>query len=301
MPNFWKIRGLLNYALLPLGWLYFLLSGAFQLLIVTNRVNIKVICVGNIISGGGGKTPVVQALAKKYKKPAIILRGYKGRLSGPKPVQVDLTRHSPQDVGDEAILHAKIAPTYICTNRFKAAQLAESDGAKIIIMDDGLQNPTLFKDEKILVFEDEFFIGNGYPIPAGPLREPFNQAIELADKIFILSYNGKKSKAQYIKGSIFLEAKIKIPTKLKANKAIVFTAIANPDKFRKSLGSKKISISQEFIFPDHHSFTNSEIEAAITIANNIGLKILTTSKDFVKIPKKFQSSFIEIPLVITFK
>lgn len=297
--NFWSKKGLLNYLLLPISLLYYL---AFKIrfnLTPQRKINAKVICVGNIVVGGGGKTPVVQEIAKRNKKCAIVLRGYKGKLSKRnKPVKVDLEEHSARDVGEEALLHAKVAPTYICANRYLAAKLAEENGAKTIILDDGLQNNTLYKDEIFLVFDHDFWIGNGMLFPSGPLREKLDNISYNVNKIFIIKYSGSSRKLK-IDNADYINAELEDYKKFQKSEAIIFCGLANPNKFISSLRKYKVKIKKKFLYPDHHFFTKNEIEKAVKYSEKYKYKILTTSKDYVKIPKEFQKYFIEVKLKIS--
>jgi len=303
MHRFWAQKGFLNYLLVPMAHLYSLFSMFFFQIQSPKSVNAKVICVGNIVVGGGGKTPIVQSLIKKHSKTskvAVILRGYKGALSSNIPIKVDAKKHTPHEVGEEALMHAQLALTYICTNRYNAAKLAEKDGATVIIMDDGLQNNTLKKDINYLVFDGDYFMGNEMLLPAGPLRSSLASIINVIDEIFIINYGAKKIIRNFPSNitPIYLDAKITNSKDIKNTQAIIFCGIANPAKFLLSLRNLNVQIEHKFFFPDHHIFSDTEISKAVKLSKKLKCKILTTSKDYIKIPGQFRSNFVEVKLEI---
>lgn len=282
---------LVSYLLFPVSLVYSALFIGKYYLSRPKKVNAKVICVGNVIVGGAGKTPVVQHLIKENKNCAIILRGYRGRLSGRKVIKVDPKKHTHSQVGDEALLHAKHAPTYICKNRYKAAKAACKDGAEIIIMDDGFQNFTLKKDYSILVFDTEYGLGNGMMLPSGRMREPLFFARRRADELVLLSYDGNFKKPFE---DDFTEYNVEVINKQEVygKSFIAMCGIANPSKFFKSLTESSVKILKKLIFVDHHSYSIKEIEDIIKLAKELDVKIVTTAKDIIKIPHKYRKSFV---------
>ena len=186
-PAFWKTKNLLSDLMLPLSWVY-AQAGQFRLkLHKPQKVNAGVICVGNLTAGGSGKTPVAIELANMLidygKTPFFVSRGYGGKLKG---VIVDEKKHLASDVGDEPLLLARAAKVSINPNRFSAAQKAVENGADVIIMDDGFQNPYLAKDLSFLVFDGNVGVGNARVIPAGALRESLKTGLPRADAAIII-------------------------------------------------------------------------------------------------------------------
>lgn len=297
MIKFWQHKGLLNYLLLPLSLIYFLGSWLKFNLTSPKKVNAKVICVGNVIAGGAGKTPLAIALGKmlktRKKRIAYVLRGYKGSLSSDIPVRVD-ANHRAAQVGDEALLLYKIAPTYIAINRYNAAKLAVQDGAEVIIMDDGLQNNTLKKDISILVIDGRQGLGNNLVIPAGPLREPLSAILKKSDLIFFYNKKLPINFTQVYQGRLGVES-----NHLKSKKYVALCAIGNPDKFFITLKEIGVNIAGKFVFPDHHNFSQSEIAAVIECAKSNRCQIITTSKDFVRLPNTIDKKLFEILEVST--
>jgi len=298
--DFWKNIGLLNLVLLPFTIFYLIIFSLRLAKAKPAKVNAHVICVGNITAGGSGKTPFCLALGKHYiergNKVAFISRGYKGQLSNKdKPVKVT-SKHTFLDVGDEPLLLSQTAPTYICPNRYLAASMAVEEGAEVIIMDDGLQNFTLHQDEKIVVFDSEFFIGNGLLLPAGPLREPLNSMLDRCDSIVVVGDEVPKK----IDGRdvMLYNPKIVNPEIVANTKFVLMSSIGNPNKFLKSAESLNIDNVKHFRFADHHIYTHKDLKRVIEFAKSKQCKVLTTSKDFVKIPDELKGNFEVLEIAI---
>ena len=172
-PEFWARRGLISSLLQPLAWVYAQGAAARQHFARPWQAPVPVICVGNLVAGGAGKTPVALSLARRLQargRPVHILsRGYGGSLAG--PVAVDPVRHSAAEVGDEPLLLAAAARCWVARDRVAGAQTAIAAGAKLLLLDDGLQNPRLAKTLSLLVVDGGYGFGNRRVLPAGPLRE----------------------------------------------------------------------------------------------------------------------------------
>jgi len=260
-PKFWNTKNVASYTLKPLSWLYGAGASVRQVTTKPYHAKIPVVCVGNIVVGGAGKTPVVISLAeyfkKKKKKVHILSRGYGGKLDG---VKVDLKKHTAKDVGDEPLLLAKVAPTWIYADRAKGAQAIEKTGADLILMDDGFQNSSLHKDLSLIVFDGEYGIGNGAVMPAGPLREPLQKGLKRADGVVIVG----KSSLSFQNGTPVMKASITpTSTSLKGKKVIAFAGIGRPEKFFDTLKGIGAKIIKSYSFADHHPFTDKEIKKMI--------------------------------------
>lgn len=182
-PAFWRNSpGLASLLLGPLAHLYGAVAAA-RLRRTGERLPCPVICIGNVTLGGAGKTPTAIAVASLLvelgRRPAFLTRGYGGSLRG--PVLVDPSRHGPAEMGDEALILARHAPTVVARDRPAGARLCLENGADVVVMDDGMQNPSLVKDLTIAVFDGEARIGNGRVFPAGPLRAPLAAQMALVD------------------------------------------------------------------------------------------------------------------------
>lgn len=298
-PKYWQSNSLLSKILSPIGKIYGYITQLRLQLHKSPKVEIPVICIGNITAGGTGKTPVSISIAKMLATemfhPFFVTRGYGGKLQN---ILVNNKKHSAKEVGDEPLLLSKQAPVIVNPNRYEGAKLAIKEGADIIIMDDGFQNPSLNKDLSFLVFDGNYGIGNGKIIPAGPLRETFENGIKRADALIILGkdkYNlAKKSKLPTFFGHIE-----PLQTYINNQNIIAFAGIGHPQKFYHTLGTQGFNIIETIDFPDHHFYTKKELENIIQKGKQLNAEIYTTSKDYVKIPNSLQKEFnvLEIAIV----
>jgi len=291
-PKFWKKRSALSLALMPLSVLYSIASFLRPFLTSRYRASATIICVGNVTVGGAGKTPIVLAITEllsiKGMKVAIASRGYKGDIK--QPTLVDKNKHTVNSVGDEPLMLTRIAPTYIAAKRPLAISMAEKSGANIIIMDDGMQNPTVAKDLTLLVIDGKYGIGNSLIMPAGPLREGISNGVKRADAVILIGADETgilQHKALQTKPSIpTIRAKLvpcgEIPDKTRPY--LAFAGIGNPDKFFSTLAASGYNVIGEVPFPDHYNYTDADINTLINKAENLGAELITTQKDEVRLP-----------------
>ena len=299
-PNHWQNNNVLSRLLMPFGWIYFQLSLWRHKIARSVDIGVPVICVGNIVAGGAGKTPTVMYLGKllsKRLKVAFLTRGYGGAFSG--PIKVNPHKHTFQDVGDEALLLSKIAPTWVSQNRLDGGLAAKLDGAQIILMDDGFQNPTIGKTFSILVFDGPYGLGNNQLIPSGPLRETLGRGMSRADAVVIIGedLHDLQSKIPENIPLFSVTTSPIIPKKLKVAKSVIgFAGIGRPRKFLETLKTLNVEIQDFVPFPDHHKFRNSEIEDLIRRASETGAQLVTTTKDFVRLPPNTKNSIIAMDI-----
>ena len=283
-PKYWQSNSLISKLLQPVGWIYGALTQLRLKIYQTPKASVPVVCVGNITAGGTGKTPVAISLAKILETemfhPFFVTRGYGGKLQN---VVVNLKKHSAQEVGDEPLLLAKQAPVVVNANRYEGAKLAIKEGADIIIMDDGFQNPSLHKDLSFLVFDGNYGIGNGKIIPAGPLRETLSDGIKRADALIILG-SDKHHLAERTKLPVFFAHTEPMQTTISHQRIVAFAGIGHPQKFYHTLSMQGFEVVKTIDFPDHHFYGKDELENIIKIAQQLNAEIYTTGKDFVKIP-----------------
>lgn len=290
-PKFWKVKSLLAFLLLPFALLYWLVSVVRSVVTKKYHAKIPVICVGNVTVGGAGKTPVVLAITEllvaKGKKVAIASRGYKGDIKI--PTQVDKARHTVNSVGDEPLMLAKIAPTYISAKRPLAIKMAEKNRADVVIMDDGLQNYTVAKDISFLVIDGKYGLGNGFIMPAGPLREGIASGISKVDAVIVVGSDDtgilKHPALSFKAAPPIIIASLKPHGKLpdKNKKYLAFAGIGNPDKFFATLEENGYNVAERIVFADHYTYTNSDINNLIHKAEEIGAELITTEKDEVRL------------------
>jgi tetraacyldisaccharide 4'-kinase len=288
-PDFWWRRASsAGVALAPLGMLYGTVV-ARRMLRTGKRVGVPVICVGNLVMGGAGKTPTALEIASICRKlgmrPGFLTRGYRGRERG--PTVVSLSAHTAHVVGDEALLLAQFAPTVVSVDRPSGARLLGSLGIDVVVMDDGLQNPSLAKDLSLIVVDANRGVGNGLVFPAGPLRAPLAAQIRRADALVVIGegLGGRGVRMAARAGRPVLRAHIEPVRKrgLKRRAYLAFAGIAEPKKFYASLTAAGASIGHAIDFPDHHFFTPEECEAIIAEAKARDLVPITTEKDRVRL------------------
>ena len=298
-PTHWKDLNILSIILAPAGWIYGLATALRLWLKTPQKVSAKVICIGNLTAGGTGKTPVAVSLAallqQNGKNPYFISRGYGGRL---KNLQVDSGRHSAADVGDEPLLLARQAPVIINPDRYKGALLAEQEGADYIVMDDGFQNPSLYKDISFVVIDGSFGFGNGLCIPAGPLREFKGMGLKRANAVIILGEDRHRLADTFGNLPVF-KGKIKpiSPSPLTYD-IVAFAGIGRPAKFYQTLRECGFNIVASRDFPDHHFYNQAELSELLDLGTRHKAPVYTTAKDFVKIPPRLQNKFKVLEIAV---
>ena len=259
------------------------------------------LCVGNLTAGGSGKTPIAITLARiltaRQHKITFLTRGYRGRLSG--PIVVDPTRHNAHDVGDEALLLAAVAPTIVSRDRARGAELADTLGASVIVMDDGFQNFQLAKDVSFVVVDSETGFGNGRLIPAGPLREPVEQGLARADAVVLLGEG--HIRVSPFKGPVIrAELHPTAPDRFAGRSVFAMAGIGRPEKFFHTLQAMGASVVGTRAFPDHHRYTLLEIETVKQIAASAGALLVTTEKDYVRIDANRREGIFCVPVHAVF-
>jgi tetraacyldisaccharide 4'-kinase len=253
---------------------------------------IPVFCVGNYHVGGAGKTPTVVALVALLRNlgetPVVLSRGYGGRLRG--PVMVEPDRHLAADVGDEPLMLARTVPVAVARERLDGLALAKSQGATVIVMDDGFQNPAIAKDATLIVIDAHRGLGNSCVFPAGPLRAPLSPQIERTDALIVV---GEGSAAEAVAAKIAAQDKPVLTAQLKADEAalsslrgqrvLAFAGIGDPERFFRTLRSNGVEVAGQRAFADHHPFTQGEVEALLAEAKLEALKLVTTEKDLARL------------------
>jgi len=254
---------------------------------------LPIICVGNIVIGGAGKTPVALKIGNMLREggynPHFVSKGYGGLEKNNTLVQ---DWHSPKSVGDESLLLSEIAPTWIGFDRSKSFELASENGADCIVMDDGFQNPTLQKDFSIVVINGEQGFGNKRVIPSGPLRESINRGLSRTNLVITIGDISDTIKDKIPKHIPLIGANFKIKEDdimLKGQRITAFAGIAYPEKFFNSLKLVKANIVDKISYSDHHIYSENDLLYLAEIANKNKSILVTTKKDMVRIPKNFRS------------
>ena len=308
-PGFWQkknnlIEKIIILLLLPFTFIYYLASKFDKKLTKKNKVGIPVISVGNINTGGSGKTPFVIYLVNLLKKEKInshvVSRGYLGNLHG--PVKVDLKKHSYKDVGDEALLLAKETTTWVSKNKFEGTLMATLNGADVVILDDGLQNYSIHQDLKIMIVDGGFGFGNQFLLPSGPLRETISFGIKKSDMLIIFNKdeNDIEKKIKNKITIIHANSKIKNFSQLKNKKIVGFSGIGRSEKFHSSLKDQKLNIIKFFPYPDHYSYNKKEINNLINYAKKNNAVLVSTLKDKqrINIDQRKKISFLDLKIEV---
>jgi tetraacyldisaccharide 4'-kinase len=291
-PAFWyRPRSPQSLVLGPLGALYGAVT-ARRMAREGVDAGIPVICVGNYHVGGAGKTPTVLALARLLRElgetPVVLSRGYGGRLKG--PVMVDRDRHGAADVGDEPLMMARDVPVAVARDRLDGVALAKSQGATVILMDDGFQNPQLAKDASLIVIDAARGIGNGRVFPAGPLRAPLGPQLARTDALIVIG-EGHAADALAAdiagRGRPVLRAQLQPDAAslaaLAGRRVFAFAGIGDPERFFRTLRAAGIEVAATRAFADHHVFADDEIAALTAQAQRDGLTLVTTEKDLARL------------------
>jgi tetraacyldisaccharide 4'-kinase len=252
------------------------------------RPSAPVISVGNLTVGGAGKTPVARSivarLAQRGETPHVILRGYGGNLKG--PVRVDLSQHTVTDVGDEALLHALYAPTWVARSRAAGALEATNAGASVIVLDDGHQHPGIAKDLSLVVIDGANGFGNGRIFPAGPLRERLTDGFARADAVVLMNQDRRHIAARIPAHLPVLRARLAPGPEsaaLRGRKVVAFAGIADPGKFFQTLHDIGAMVVAVHPFGDHHDFEPTDIEPILDEAYSLDAVPVTTEKDAVRL------------------
>ena len=290
-PSFWdKQISILSYLLLP-----------FTIFVTVNNFlnskkkkylskKLKTICVGNIYVGGTGKTPTtikLYDLIKKIKNASTAKKYYLNQQ-------------------DEEILLKRKTNFLTASSRKSILKLAEKKNIEVLIFDDGLQDNQIDYNFKFVCFDGDLGIGNGLLLPAGPLRETIN-SIKKYDVVFIKKGNNLKNLVKLIEKhnkriKIFItDYKVSKFSKFnRSKKYLIYSGIGNPHSFDKILKKKNIKIVDKIIFPDHHSYSNQDFNFILNKAKQNDAEIITTEKDYVKVPKELQKKikFLKVNLII---
>lgn len=283
-PKFWSQNTPSSFvtasALAPLGYVYGGSIACKSRFARPRRSRATVICVGNLTVGGSGKTPVAIALARLLRDRgipvALLSRGYGRKHRGALLVQPN---HDVRAVGDEGLLLARVAPTIVARDRAAGAKLAESEGARVILMDDGHQNFSLAKDLSIVVVDGETGFGNGKIIPAGPLRESVAQGLSRADAVVIMG-DGSPDLAGFA-GPV-LRAYLETESRLDGRRFVAFAGLGRPDKFFAMIRSLGAELAAAISFADHHVYSPAEISDLRKRAEETNAALITTEKDIVR-------------------
>ena len=311
-PEFWNHKSgresapVIRTILSPIGWIY----GKFVSKSINNSIEydsgVPVICVGNATLGGTGKTPVTIYILKSLRRLGLnavgLTRGYGGQEKGPILLN---DKHTSIDVGDEPLLLAEHAPVWVSAGRDDGAKAAVSNGASIIIMDDGHQNQLLKKSLSLLVVDAEIGFGNGKIFPAGPLRENLNESLKRSDAIILMKpnkdYKPDSFLLRQLRDKVLIHAYLKPTSILPKGKLYAFSGIGRPNKFFDSLRNYGGNIIEAISYSNHYQYKDIDIEKLFVLASEYGASLITTEKDYVRLPKGYRKGVHKWPVSVHFE
>jgi len=316
-PRFWYVRrrapAPITRALLrPLSWIWAWETARRIARADPVDAGVPVICVGNLTVGGSGKTPVVRAivgrLAARGTEAFVLTRGYGGRAAG--PARVDPRTDSAADVGDEALMLAADAPVIVARDRVAGARAAAQAGAKVVVMDDGHQNPSLRKTLSLVVVDgetrdDEWPFGDGAVFPAGPMREPLAAGLARADAVVLLlpaDLAAPDPALLALFGSTpVLTARLAPLAPPPPGPQLAFAGIAKPWKMERALVAAGCQLADFAPLPDHYAFDEGLLRALARRAKALGAGLLTSEKDHVRLPPAWRDRVAAWPVAAKFE
>lgn len=309
-PRFWANRrpNLLARVLSPLGAIYGAVT-ARRMAQPGLRVAVPVVCIGNFVAGGAGKTPAAVAIAglllELGERPAFLSRGY-GGAGGDKAIAVDPNIHRADEVGDEPLLLARAAPCFVARDRRLSARAAISAGASVLVLDDGLQNPALAKDFSFALVDGGAGVGNGLCLPAGPLRADLRRQLPHVSAVIFVDGVSDASVAAYeaVQAKPILNARFEpdpaVAATLRNQNVLAFAGIGRPQKFFATLEALGARVAVARAFGDHQSYSETALDALFAEAGSRGLTLVTTEKDFVRLPAARAAKVTALPVSLRF-
>lgn len=287
---------LAKWALSPASYVYGRVV-ARRMAMPGHQAALPVVCIGNFVAGGAGKTPAAMAIARQLKEmglqPAFISRGFGGSMAA-SGLQVDVSSHSAEQVGDEPLLLARQGETFIGPNRLTSVIAAAERGAQCAIFDDGFQNPSVTKNLSFVVVDAASGIGNGFCHPSGPLRAPLGDQMGLADAIIVISSNSQEPsgpqpavRAAARRGKPILSATLELdlPDHVQDRPLLAYCGIGRPAKFFDGLEDAGLHVEHSVPFPDHHMFTSEDADMLIKEAQTRNALLVTTEKDMARLTR----------------
>lgn len=316
-PRWWYVRErapmpVTRALLTPLSWIWAAVTARRLARTLPIDPGAPVICVGNLTVGGAGKTPVVRELLARLNARGIaahgLSRGYGGSLAG--PLQVDLERHTAAEVGDEPLMLAREAPMWIARDRADGATAAALAGADAVVMDDGHQNPTVKKALSLVVVDGEtrdgeWPFGDGAVFPAGPMREPLAAGLARADAVVLILPPGLEQPEPELLALFgttpVLIARLEPAAAPPAGPQLGFAGVGKPWKVERALKAAGCDLVDFAAFPDHFAYGEAALRALAERAAQFGAGLVTTEKDWARLPADWRERITPWPVKARFE
>lgn len=313
-PRWWYLKGkgpapITRAVLTPLSWIWGAVTARRIATTQSFDPGVPVICVGGLTVGGAGKTPVAQALLVRLKDRGAVglTRGYGGSLTG--PVRVEMG-HTAADVGDEPLLLAAEASVWVARDRTAGARAAAADGARLIVLDDGHQNPSLKKTLSLVVVDGEtrgkeWPFGDYGVFPSGPMREPFKVGLARADAVVVmlpadLAEPDPDLLALFGDKPVLI-ARLEPSGPPPTGPLLGFAGIAKPWRFESALRAAGGRVADFAAFPDHAAFAPADLDNLAAHADRLGARLITTEKDWVRLPPGWRERVAAWPVRARFE
>jgi len=316
-PRWWYLRGptpmpVARALLTPVSWAWAGVTARRIARTAPTDPGVPVVCVGNLTLGGAGKTPVVRELLRRLSDRGVaahgLSRGYGGKLAG--PVQVDAGRHTARDVGDEPLMMARDAPIWVARDRAAGARAAALAGAQVVVMDDGHQNPSVKKALSLVVVDGEtrdgeWPFGDGGVFPAGPLREPLAAGLARADAVILLApadLAAPDPELVALFGALpVLVARLEPGETPPTGRQLGFAGVGKPWKVERALKAASCEICDFAAFPDHFAYDERSLGALAARARTLKAGLVTTEKDWVRLPRDWRARITPWPVRARFE
>jgi tetraacyldisaccharide 4'-kinase len=316
-PRWWYVRErgparVSRLLLTPLSWIWASATARRIARAKPLDPGAPVISVGNLTVGGSGKTPIVREVLARLRRAGVdahgLSRGYGGRETG--PLRVDPARHTADQVGDEPLMLSLDTPIWTARDRPAGARAAVAAGAQALVLDDAHQNPTLKKTLSLVVVDGEtrggeWPFGDGRVFPAGPMREPFNVGLARADAVIVLLATDAPSLDPEL-AALFGDKPVLIARLEPAGEAprgpqLGFAGVAKPWKVERSLAAAGVDLVDFAPFPDHAAFSLGDLQALADRAALFGAGLITTEKDWVRLPPAWRARVAAWPVRARFE
>ena len=304
-PEFWSHRGIMSILLWPLSLIWAFASAIRNHFARQSKATLPVICIGNVTAGGTGKTPVTaflyDGLCDAGYRPAILIRGFGAAVNT--PLWVDPSQHTVDDCGDEALMLAESRDVLVAPDRVAGAHVISLRGIHdVILMDDGMQNPFISKTLSIGIFDGSVGIGNGFLIPAGPMRVSLAAGVKKMD-IALINGDDETNIAAKLPTSLTRFSASLLPDQtiidaLGDTPILAFAGIGRPKRFFATLRKAGCNLVNYLSFADHHPYSDTDLVRLQEDAMRLGAQLVTTQKDWVRLPAEWRERIVVLPVTL---